>query len=313
MSNTTTQGDREQWTAHTTNVTITRTPYPTLQRLQNAFQVFVSVSRSTAIVTKSLRTLWLFTKDDFDTFVFPNTIYGISTAFSNNLLIHDAPGSSIGALIKRLPLVIFFNWSNLLIFDLANQRMPDSLEEDLINKPWRPLPARRIMQRQTRQLLLVAMPIVLALNSMLGVWKETALLFNLTWIYNDLRGGDDNWLTRNLIIAFAFFLYNLGSLKVASKTTDGVEPAMDTTTYGWTALISAIIFTTMQIQDLKDQEGDRARARHTAPIDLGDSAARWTIAVSVLVWSMVCALIWHSFVLPIMIGLFVAYRVLGKR
>lgn len=190
--------------------------------------------------------------------------------------------------------------------------MPDSLKEDLTNKPWRPLPARRINQRQMRHLLLVAMPIVLALNSMLGVWKETALLFNLTWIYNDLRGGDVNWLTRNLILAFAFFLYNLGSLKVASKTADGVEPALDTTTYAWTALISAIILTTMQFQDLKDQEGDRARARHTAPIDLGDSAARWTTAVPVLVWSMVCALIWHSFVLPVMIDLSVAYRVLRK-
>ncbi|KAL9582283.1 MAG: hypothetical protein Q9203_005559 [Teloschistes exilis] len=157
------------------------------------------------------------------------------------------------------------------------------------------------------------MPIVLALNSMFGVWKETTLLFNLTWIYNDLRGGDDNWLVRNLILAFAFFLYNLGSLKVASKKTDGVESALDTTTYAWTASISAIIFTTMQVQDLKDQEGDRARARHTAPIDLGDSAARWTIAVPILVWSMVCALIWHSFVLPVMIGLFVTYRVLRKR
>ncbi|KAI4193678.1 MAG: hypothetical protein LQ350_008209 [Teloschistes chrysophthalmus] len=221
MAEMTTQDDWEQPTSRTNDATRAFTPTPPVQSLQDVFQ------------------------DDFDTFVLPNTVYGISTALSSKLAFHDTQGSLVGAMIKRLPLVVFFNWSNVLIFDLANQRMPDSLEEDSINKPWRPLPARRINQQQTRQLLLFAMPIVLALNLMVGVWKETALLFNLTWIYNDLRGGDDNWLIRNLVIALAFFIYNLGSLKVASNTADGVEPAMDTATYRWTALISAVIFTTM--------------------------------------------------------------------
>ncbi|KAL2045991.1 hypothetical protein ABVK25_011880 [Lepraria finkii] len=93
----------------------------------------------------------------------------------------------------------------------------------MINKPWRPLPTGRISQRQTRYLMLIAMPLVLLLDSVLSVWKETALLFNLTWIYNDLRGGDDSWLVRNLVIAFAFFL---GSLKVASGASGHAEDVL---------------------------------------------------------------------------------------
>ena len=249
-----------------------------------------------------LYTLWLFTRDDFDTFVLPNTVFGVSATLSGRLLESCPPHPQIYTILQRLPFVLFFNWSNLLVFDLANQRLPDSVKEDRINKPWRPLPANRINQRQTRHLMLIAMPLVLVSHSALSVWKETTLLFNLTWIYNDLKGGDEDWLVRNLVIASAFFLYNLGSLKIASGAADRADDVLGIAAYGWTAIISAIIFTTMQIQDLKDQDGDRSRGRQTAPLVLGESMVRRTIAIPVLIWSFVCALIWGHWVLPIAAG-----------
>ena len=257
-----------------------------------------------------LQTLWLFTKDDFDTFVLPNTIFGISAALSDRPLAQQL---HVYTVLQRIPLVLLFNWSNLLIFDLANQRLPDSIKEDIINKPWRPLPAGKISQRQTRHLILVAMPLVLLFNAMLCVWKETASLFNLTWIYNDLRGGDDNWLVRNLVIALAFFLYNLGSLKVASGASGHAEDVLSWAAYAWTAVVSAVILTTMQVQDLKDQEGDRTRGRQTAPLVLGEQVARWTIALPILFWSLACAMFWGVWTLPIATGLYVACRVLRER
>ena len=257
-----------------------------------------------------LQNLWLFTKDDFDTFVLPNTIFGISAALSNRPLAQQL---HVYTVLQRIPLVLFFNWSNLLIFDLANQRLPDSIKEDMINKPWRPLPAGRLSQRQTRHLILVAMPMVLLFNAVLCVWKETALLFNLTWIYNDLRGGDDNWLVRNLVIAMAFFLYNLGSLKVASGASGPTEDVLGWAAYAWTAIVSAVILTTMQVQDLKDQEGDRTRGRQTAPLVLGEQVARWTMVLPILFWSLACALLWGVWALPIATGLYVAYQILRGR
>ncbi|KAL6720839.1 hypothetical protein ACLMJK_002764 [Lecanora helva] len=153
------------------------------------------------------------------------------------------------------------------------------------------------------------MPLVLITHYMLRVWKETALLFNLTWIYNDLKGGDEDWLVRNIVIALAFFLYNLGSLKVASGVASHPEEALGIAAYGWTALISAIILSTMQIQDLKDQDGDRARGRQTAPLILGELIARRTIAVFIIFWSLVCSMIWGNWILPSVAGFYVAYRV----
>ena len=106
-------------------------------------------------------------------------------------------------------------WLNLLVLNLANQRSPDSVTEDSLNKPWRPIPAGYITPIQMRQLLLTALPIILIINHFLGASRETSLLFGLTWIYNDLQGGNNSFVQRNMIISLAFGLYYGGSLRVA--------------------------------------------------------------------------------------------------
>ncbi|KAK8018991.1 UbiA prenyltransferase [Apiospora marii] len=273
--------------------------------------------------------LWLITEDDFATFVLPNTAFGVFGALSGSLLAVP-PGSSsdmssitstndqrrlrLRLLLLRLPATIFFNWSNLLIFDLANQRLPDSVREDALNKPWRPVPRGLLTSTQMRQAMLLAIPLVLAANHFwLHVGVETTLLFVLTWLYNDLRGGDESWVLRNVIIAAAFGVYNLGSLKVAGGVGAGgsVETKMTPLGMAWVVVISGVILATMQVQDLKDVAGDRSRGRLSAPLVLGDRLARWTIALPVLFWSVVCSLIWgpRLWGLPtVALGILVAYR-----
>jgi 4-hydroxybenzoate polyprenyltransferase len=227
--------------------------------------------------------LWLFTESNFTTFVIPDTVFGIFGALAGPLLTSNASPDLL-AILSRLPQVLLYNWSNLLIFDLANQRHPDAVVEDALNKPWRPLVTGRITATQTRRLLLASLPIVLAINWYLGVWKETALLFSLTWMYNDLRGGDDDFILRNLIIGFAFGLYNGGALRIAC----GLDHTITNYGYYWVVLISGVIFTTIHVQDMKDQTGDQSRGRRSAPLVLGDYAARWTVAVPVILWSTAC-------------------------
>jgi hypothetical protein len=152
--------------------------------------------------------LWLFTKDDFFTSVGPNTTFGIFAALSGSI-IFDRPHTPL-QLIFRLHRVVLFNWTKLIIFDLANQRLPSSAQEDLLNKPWRPVPSGRMTCDHVRQAMLPAIPAVLLFNYYaLGVGSECAVLIILTWLYNDLGGGDRNWLTRNAIIAVAFWFYNI--------------------------------------------------------------------------------------------------------
>ncbi len=160
-------------------------------------------------------------------------------------------------------------------------------------------------------MLLFAIPVVLALSFIVGVGGETALLFILTWLYNDLKGGDD--ILRNPIIAVAFALYNRGSLELATSAQTGITKRG----YTWIAIISGVILTTMQVQDLKDQAGDRERGRRTAPLVFGDANSRWIIAIFVLIWSCYCAFFWGlrpwAYVVPTSLACFVAFRAVWKR
>ncbi|KAL9593683.1 MAG: hypothetical protein Q9219_007438 [cf. Caloplaca sp. 3 TL-2023] len=238
---------------------------------------------------KWLYILWLFSRSDVVTFILPNTVFGILGALSGLLTrsLSDPPTSY--RILCRLPLVITFNWLNLIVFNVANQRLPEAILEDSLNKPWRPLPTKRITSAQAATLLLLTVPVVLLISYGLGVSNESALLIALTWMYNDLGGGNGDYWTRNSIIALAFAVYNAGSLIIAAGnqatiTRDGFE---------WIVVVSTVICTTMHVQDLQDQAGDRRRRRRTVPLVLGDAVARWTVVMPLAFWAVFGPYYWR--------------------
>uniref|UniRef100_L2GJC8 Fumagillin beta-trans-bergamotene synthase n=1 Tax=Colletotrichum fructicola (strain Nara gc5) TaxID=1213859 RepID=L2GJC8_COLFN len=261
-----------------------------------------SSSSSATSTVKALlgipRLIWDFTESNFSTF---------ATAL---------------AVLQRFPLVVAFNWYSVLIFDLANQRGSESVAEDRANKPWRPIPAGKVTQEQTRAAMLVAIPAVLVFNYVLGVWSEGVFILILTWLYNDLRGGDT--LARDAIIAVAYFLFNTASLKIAigdvaaaAATASEGGNSITREGYLWAGIISAVILTTMQVQDLKDQAGDAGRGRNTIPLFFGDFASRASLAVLVPAWSCVCVYFWGirswGVLLPVVSGALVVDGVLRTR
>jgi 4-hydroxybenzoate polyprenyltransferase len=163
---------------------------------------------------------------------------------------------------------------------------------------------------QMRRTLLVAIPVVLVVAFELRVWKETLGIICLTWMYNDLGGGSESFVSRNVIIACAYGVYNLGSLRVAC----GPGIAISERGVHWIVCVSGMILSTMHIQDLKDQRGDRRTGRSTIPLVFGDGVARWSVAVPVLVWSVVCPVYMNvgmvGFVAPCCLGIVTAGRVL---
>lgn len=311
----------------------------TYKASQNASQILSSFTETLWIVPSNIHNfiynLYLITIDDSPTFVVPNTVFGMAAASTCSLLLlpsgtQKAPLSSLPWLeyLFTLGKTLSFNWTNLLLFDLANQRNAGA--EDKLNKPWRPIPSGRISGAQMRHWLLAALPLILAFNYWgLDTGLESCMLAVLTWMYNDLGAGDENWVIRNGVIAAAFGVYNLGSMRVAASTAarlslapaarsapaplqqnhlidymmrgsavGGDSPTtsahISTLGYAWAAAISGVILTTMHIQDLKDVVGDRARGRKTAPITLGRYLTSLTIAVPVLLWSVICAWLWVS-------------------
>jgi hypothetical protein len=102
---------------------------------------------------------------------------------------------------KKPPLaMLFWSWSNVLLFTLHNQRHPAGLAEDAINKPWHPLPSKRITPDNTTRLLYVAYPVVLLFcyfEGGLGAYLEEA--FCCFW-YNEW-GGSDHPIIENFLTA----------------------------------------------------------------------------------------------------------------
>ncbi|KAI1442273.1 UbiA prenyltransferase family-domain-containing protein [Annulohypoxylon stygium] len=220
--------------------------------------------------------LWGFTESDFATFALPNTAIGV-------------PPSSFHDIALRLPLILAFNWCNLLIFDMANQRSAMSVIEDATNKPWRPIPSSRITPDQTRRAMLVVIPISLFFHRLLGLWEYGLGIATGIWMYNELGGGDEIFL-RETLIAVGYGVFNLGSLRIAI----GSQAHVNTKGSIWITIISGVVLTTMQIQDLKDQEGDRLRGRRTIALFLGERFSRWSIAFFVCFWYCICIWFWGS-------------------
>ncbi|KAI1431260.1 UbiA prenyltransferase family-domain-containing protein [Xylaria sp. CBS 124048] len=248
---------------------------------------------------------WGFIESDMFTFAIPNTAFGIFGAFASLLLV-DNDVSSLGPsaieILSRLPYVLAFNVGNLLIFDLANQRGPQSIEEDRINKPWRPIPQGKITADQTRRFMLASIPVVLALSYAVGAWQQCVLISILSWMYNDLGGGDEA-VVREVIISIAYGLFNSGSLLAAV----GPGSSLNNLGLGWTSIVSGVILTTMQVQDLKDQEGDKLRNRKTIALCFGERFSRTWIAFFVCFWSWVCGNFWNAG--PVVFGLNAALAV----
>ncbi|MCJ1424508.1 hypothetical protein MMC29_002396 [Sticta canariensis] len=260
-----------------------------------------------------LRTLWLTTRSDFKSIIIPETAFGIFSALSGPMLTtNQTPG--LWTILSRLPLVFLWTWVNVLIFDLANQRLTASVTEDSINKPWRPLPSGRITELQARRLLLAVLPFGFLIACYLGGMEETVAMMVLSWMYNDLGGGEESYLVRNLINAFGFMCYSSGATLVACGSG---EITLNPEAYQWLGMIGGVVFTTLQMQDMSDQKGDKARGRGTIPLVLGDWVARWTIALPVSFWSIACPLFWklhpYAFIAPIILGSLIGLRILLLR
>lgn len=260
-----------------------------------------------------LHTIWLITLNDLKSIVAPETAFGVFSALAGPLLTSNVCPDLV-KILSRLPQILLWNWLNLLVFDIANQRLPNSILEDSVNKPWRAIPSGRLTPAHARRLLLATLPVVFIITLYLGGMEETVAMMVLTWMYNDLGGADESYIVRNIINAFGFMCYSSGSTRVAIGYG---EHTLNTTFFYWLAIVGAIVFSTLQMQDMADQEGDAARGRGTLPLVHGDGVARWTIAIPVVSWSFICAIFWnpplYGYIVPIAIGGTLAIRVLSFR
>ena len=193
-----------------------------------------------------LQTIWLVTRNDLKSIVIPETAFGICSALAGPVLTSNHSPNLV-KILGKLPTVLLWTWLNVLIFDLANQRLPNSILEDSVNKAWRPIPSGRMSAAHARRLLLGVIPVVLAITLYIGGMEETVAMMVLTWQYNDLEGADENFVVRNIINAFGFVCYSSGATRVACGHG---EIVLNKDAYQWLGIVGAIVFSTLQMQDM---------------------------------------------------------------
>jgi 4-hydroxybenzoate polyprenyltransferase len=249
-----------------------------------------------------MQTLLLFTGDQlFDT-VIPGSAFAIFAALSGHVL--GLPEQPTLAILSRLPLVSGWLWLVVFQFCLQNQR--NSIEEDAINKPWRPMPSKRISRTQMTYLFASIYVMAAVVSYFLGVFPIFVVYTMLVITYNDLGGSDHSGTTRNLFCGAGFSCYFSGALSIAISPTGSIP--IGYSGWKWTLLIThGVLATTIQTQELRDEAGDRARGRHTLVTELGRKGTLWTVIITVPFWSLYLPLGffeggWLTAVLPATLG-----------
>lgn len=200
--------------------------------------------------------------------------------------IHPAPEQ---AMLRVILKTACWSWINLLMFNVSNQRHPRSIAEDAVNKPWRPMPTKRLTVAQASGLMWLVLPVSLAASVLLGGWRQCMALVLLTWTYKDLGGGNLNGWGRNVNVTLGIIFFLYGAFEVALGRPLGLTSPR---VWPWLLTNSALLLTTIHAQDMADQPGDAARGRKTVPLTIGDVPARWTLAVLVPLWTVFCTEYW---------------------
>jgi len=238
-------------------------------------------------------TLFLFSKSDIKTTLIPVTVFAAAAA----------PLASPRKLLETS----FWIWLHLLQFDVSNQTM--SPEEDIHNKPDRPLPSGRVTLRQALIFRWVLVPMCIgysAFYSAAVAWSSAGLVL-MTIIYDELGAHSKHWAIRNVVNAMGFGFFELGSTLVAGRNCEELDEI------ALSAVVASVgIFaTTIHTQDFKDCEGDALVGRKTIPITM-PSLARPSVFVGLMAWSIGLSIFWELnqlfSVLFCALGLFVSLR-----
>ncbi|KAK6954132.1 hypothetical protein Daesc_004094 [Daldinia eschscholtzii] len=237
-----------------------------------------------------LKTLYLFTKSDFKTVIVPQAVFALAMMFSGSKLGVSVTNQLTTAYISTRLLSMFaWLWIQLLVVDISNQRFPESVAEDAINKPWRPLPSKRISMEEAQHMLRILVPAVVVISVAMGNFTPCSVIMVLAWLYNDLGAGNASLLQRNVINAVALSCFGWGALIVLFH----FEGTAATLLRNWTILTATVMLTTVHVQDFPDIPGDRARGRKTIPLVYGEGWTRAGLAILIPLWSIACLAFWN--------------------
>ncbi|ETS85114.1 hypothetical protein PFICI_03139 [Pestalotiopsis fici W106-1] len=225
--------------------------------------------------------------NNFCDIVIPSLLFGtINSLIAPRLCM--GPALSWPQILAVIPWMFLWSWTNLFMFCLHNQRQPDNIAEDAVNKPWRPIPSGRLTAEQARLLLWILHPLCLALALWLGGFVPYVVLTLFGIWYNEL-GGADSGILKNMINGVGLGCSFAGPLEVA---TGHSIFSGDADAAFWTGILMATFATSSHLQDFRDMAGDKLAGRKTIPLMMGDLPARVSVVAGLALWTEVASRFW---------------------
>lgn len=258
---------------------------------------------------------YLITESNIRAYAQPITTFAMLSLASRGVTTKLNPTAS--DLAVAFPPTALYVWLLVLHFDCSNQKNPESIEEDRLNKPWRAIPSGRLTAEGAQTWFEASCFLLLLVSgTWLGGFPEAVLFMLQTWLH-DQAGGSRSWFWKNFLNSLFYPTGQLGASRVAARAAG--MASITPKGYLWCLLLSITTFATIQLQDLRDQAGDKAGGRRTFPLVVGDKIARWTTAFSIAFWSIACPLFWADghlsagLVLPMLVGLAISVRTVALR
>lgn len=203
---------------------------------------------------------WLFIKSDISATIVPTFLFTIAAWRSTSDSLYD--------LVAALASGLIYFWLYVLTFCLSNQLV--GVDEDRINKPYRPLVVGLVSYRGA----LMRWAGLMLVFSALGWWLDV-LEWTLVWqgasMLHNFAGWSRHWIGKHLVMGVGVVAGLVPAWEFSAPLT--VDAAR------WIVFLACAIMLLIATQDLRDTAGDRAIGRRTLPIVLGDWATRLMLGV----------------------------------
>lgn len=211
---------------------------------------------------------WSFIAGDLSSAFVPPLLFMLAASRDQAVSIDQL----VLALARGTLLFVLYTYT----FVVANQI--NGVQEDLINKPFRPLAAGIVTLQGVQVRWLISMVLYTGLGWWFGVLEWVLLWQSITLLHN-FYGWSVHWLSKNFLMA-------LGIVAQLACAWQLIAP-ITVVAWSWIMLMSIVIFALIALQDLRDIPGDRATGRHTLPLALGELRTRALLALGFAVLPLV--------------------------
>ncbi|KAJ8080310.1 hypothetical protein PM082_017143 [Marasmius tenuissimus] len=167
------------------------------------------------------------------------------------------------------------------------------MEEDTLNRPWRPLPSGRISGPQATILRYLLIPgcFLLSIHISVNATAASTWLAIAFFLYDDM-GFAAHWYSKNVMNSLGYLGFEYGATCI-------MAPAGLLRPEARLSLLTSplIILTTVHAQDFSDIEGDKALGRCTLPVSF-PTFSKILVCVGVPMWTFFLLHLWCFNIFP---------------